>query len=159
MKKLVLLVVFAMLATVCLAADVTRSYSVRKGKHLWTFKFTVSDFPVRRHTAVMMPPRAKGEQMRIWIDGGDFVAPDYFIPYTELSRFEVTLDGRPVPIPLKYWRDVFDPNLKRKLRLETSGDGRTLVIGLATLDGAYALEFEYTISSSGKIRRRLQGME
>jgi hypothetical protein len=75
---------------------------------------------------------------------------------TELTLFDVRIDGKAVPVPSALWRPCMDPNFPADAKL--SKDGKKLTITMCGSDGAGAYEARFTYSS-GKWRRTVRGLD
>lgn len=140
----------------------------RRGKHAFTLLLQKRRFSRARHRvrcsghevsidgAYMITPYNAKHGRRKQSDGGqNWYGTNGELPWEELSRFEVTVDGRHWSVPGSLWRGCYQPHLNTTgkepaLQARLSRDGRRLDVEMLGSDGSAYYRVLWHLRRSGK---------
>lgn len=89
----------------------------RSGKHTYQVQIAKVPFMPWKHRIVLKKPKTEHEEPSVKIDGR-YIYGSFLVPYDEVVKFEVSVDGVPWRVPKSLWRDL------SYLHLETIEPGR-----------------------------------
>lgn len=83
----------------------------RSGTHTYKVQIAKVPFMPWKHHIVLKKPKTEHEEPSVKIDGR-YIYGSYLVPYDEVIKFEVSVDGVSWRVPKSLWRDLSDLNFE-----------------------------------------------
>ena len=129
----------------------------RAGRHSFVLRLAKRPFQRKRH-------KITGSEYNRRVDGKNALGTDGYLPQEEISRFEVTVDGKPWPVPARLWRDCYEPNFDTDphfpaLQAALTPDGNRLWVKMTGGDAAGSYNVVWLLRANGLSSRKIGGGE